>query len=249
MSRVSDTFAETSSVYSPDHADIYDAIHSARGRDWAAEAGEVVQLVRTRLPEAQSLLDVACGTGAHLERFRAEYAKVAGLELSDAMREIAIRRVPEVPIHIGDIRDFDLGEPFDVITCLCFTAAYMRTVDDLRRVTRNMARHLAPGGVAVIEPWWFPDKFIDGFVTGAVAHHGERVISRLSHSVLEGRTSRMTVRYTVAEPTGIRDFTEFEILSLFTEDEYTAALEDAGIRAEYLPGAPNGRGLFVGIRN
>ncbi|ONI92330.1 SAM-dependent methyltransferase [Saccharothrix sp. ALI-22-I] len=246
---MSNAIERTASAYSREHADVYDVVHAARGRDWAVEADNVVRLVQERLPGARSLLDVACGTGAHLERIRFLFPHVAGLELSDAMREIATRRLPGVPIHPGDMRDFHLDEQFDAVTCMCFSIAYMQTPEDLGRAAASMARHLVPGGVAVVEPWWFSEQFLDGYVTGSVAERNGSVISRLSHSVRDGRATRMTVRYTVAESTGIRDFTEQEILSLFTEDEYLAAFEQAGIRAEHLPGGPNGRGLFLGVRD
>ncbi|WP_233617807.1 class I SAM-dependent DNA methyltransferase [Actinomadura sp. WAC 06369] len=235
-------------VYSAAHAEIYDFIHAARGRDWAAEADEYAKLIRARNPEADSLLDVACGTGEHLVRFGAEFGRTEGLELSAAMREIARRKLPGVPLHTADMRDFDLRTGFDAVVCLCFSLAYVRTVAELRGTVASMARHLAPGGVLVVEPWWFPERFVEGFVSAALAQEDGRAVSRLSHTVRDGRLSRMTVRYTVAEPTGIREFTEYETLALFEEREYAAAFTDAGCAVEYLPGGPNGRGLFIGVR-
>ncbi|MGI5467492.1 class I SAM-dependent methyltransferase [Streptomyces sp. CA-132043] len=234
--------------YSQEHAEIYDAIHASRGRDWAAEASGMTELVRQRFPAADSLLDVACGTGEHLRHFARHFGAVAGLELSEGMREIAAAKLPGVPVHPGDMRDFDLGRTFDAVTCMCFSLGYMDSVGDLHDAIESLARHTVPGGVVITEPWWFPEKFLDGFVSGAVTHEEHRVISRVSHSVRDGRTSRMTVRYTVAEPGGIRDFTETEVHSLFTLDEYLSGFAAAGIEAQYTEGGPNGRGLFVGVR-
>ncbi|MBB4965635.1 dTDP-3-amino-3,4,6-trideoxy-alpha-D-glucopyranose N,N-dimethyltransferase/N-dimethyltransferase [Saccharothrix violaceirubra] len=174
---------------------------------------------------------------------------MAGVEISDAMRRIAAGKLPGVPIHVADMRDFDLGERFDVITCLCFSIAYTRGEDELGRVAASIARHLNPGGVVVVEPWWFPERFLDGFVTGSVVEDDGRVVSRVSHSVRDGRTTRMTVRFTIADRSGIREFTEQEVLSLFTEAEYASAFAHAGLRVEHLAGPPNGRGLFVGVRD
>ncbi|GLW89880.1 class I SAM-dependent DNA methyltransferase [Actinokineospora globicatena] len=240
------TAIPTQSAYSRDHADVFEAVHAARGRDWAAEADTVTRLALQRSPGATSLLDIACGTGAHLTRFRSRFARVAGVELSPAMRGIAEDKLPGVPIHQADMRDFDLGERFDVITCLCFSIAYTRDTDELRQVTTAIARHLTPDGVVVIEPWWFPTQFLDGYVTASTATTNDRAVSRVSHSVRADRSTHMTVRYTIADHRGIRDFTEHEVLSLFTEAEYTAAFEAAGIRVEHQPGPPNDRGLIIG---
>lgn len=235
-------------AYSDDHADIYDLIHSARGRDWAAEAEAISDLVTERHPEADSLLDVACGTGQHLDTFRRRFTRAAGVELSAGMRRIAQRRLPGTEVHLGDMRTFDLHGTYSAVTCLCFSVGYMAAVDELERAVDRMAHHVEPGGVVVLEPWWFPERFLEGFVTGAVAQEDGRVVSRLSHSVREGNATKLTVRYTVAESaTGIREFTAHEILSLFTRDEYETAFTRAGLAVEYIEGGPNGRGLFVGV--
>lgn len=235
--------------YSRAHAEIYDAIHAARGRNWAAEADYIAGLIFARCPQARSLLDVACGTGTHLDRFRSHFDEVAGLELSDAMREIADTKLPGITVHAGDMRDFDLRRSFDAVVCMCFSLGYMNSLAELEDAVACLARSVAPLGVVVAEPWWFPEQFLEGFVTGSIAEEEGRVISRLSHSVREGRVSRMTVRYTVAEPDGIRDFTEFEVYSLFTRDEYLAAFDRAGLKADYSAGKPNGRGLFIATRH
>ncbi|WP_433872582.1 class I SAM-dependent DNA methyltransferase [Saccharopolyspora sp. CA-218241] len=234
--------------YSRRHADVYEAVMRSRGKDWEGEARLVAELVRDRHPQARSLLDVACGSGVHLESFRALFDEVAGLELSEPMRVRARRRVPGTPVHVGDLRCFRLDRSFDAICCLCFAIAYTATPDELALALGCMARHLVPGGVLVVEPWWFPERFLDGHVAGHVAEDGARVISRVTHSAREGAATRMTVRYTVADAGGITDFTETELVTLFTQEEYEAAFERAGCAVEHLPGGPNGRGLFVGMR-
>ena len=76
------------------------------------------EALRSRLPAAKSLLDVACGTGAHLETFAKLFEHAEGLEFAPAMREIAERRLPGLAVHGGDMRGFDLGRAFDAVTCL-----------------------------------------------------------------------------------------------------------------------------------
>lgn len=233
-------------AYSENHAEIYDFVHAARGRDWKAETDDFTKMIKDRAPHALSLLDVACGTGAHLEAFQQHFPTVAGLELSPSMRAIARDRVPDHHVHAGDMRDFDLGARFDAVLCLCFSMGYMRDTGELRAAAAALVRHLAPGGVLLVEPWWFPDQFVDGFVSASLAQEEHRAVSRISHSVREGRVTQMTVRYTVADTDGIRDFTEYETYSLFTEDEYLEAFRAVGCEMEFLPGWPNLRGLFVG---
>lgn len=58
----------------------------------------------------------------------------------------------------------------------------------------------------------------------------------------------MELRYVIGEPSGITEFTEIELLSLWRKDEYLAAFADADCPAEYLESGPTGRGLFIGTR-
>jgi SAM-dependent methyltransferase len=191
---------------------------------------------------------VACGTGAHLATFQRSFAHVEGLEIAPAMRERAIHRLPAVTIHDGDMRGFDIGRTFDAVTCLFTAINYLETVADMRDAVRSMVRHVVPGGVLAIEPWWFPEKFIEGFVGGDLVREEGRTVARVSHSTKHGRAARMEVRWVVGDATGIREFTEFEVFTLFSREEFLAAIEDAGCAVEYQDGWLTGRGLFVGVR-
>ena len=130
-------------------SELYDLLYAAK--DYGAEARQLRDIIQRHQPNARTLLDVACGTGRHLERLREWYA-VAGLDAEPGLLEVARRRLPGVPLHEGDMRDFQLGT-FDVVTCLFSAIGYMQTPDDLARAVRVMAGHLQTAGVLIIEPW------------------------------------------------------------------------------------------------
>ena len=77
-------------------ARIYDAVYSFK--DYRAEAERVHELIQERSPGASSLLDVACGTGKHLEQFRRWYPDVAGVDLDEGLVEVARERLDDVPL-------------------------------------------------------------------------------------------------------------------------------------------------------
>jgi dTDP-4-amino-2,4-dideoxy-beta-L-xylose N-methyltransferase len=235
-------------MFGPDHADVYETAYRSRGKDWAAEAIDVVARIRQARPQTASLLDVGCGTGAHLETFAAAFARVEGLELAPAMLTLARRRLPAVPVHGADMRDFRLGTTFDAVTCLFTAINFLPAVADMRRAIAGMVRHLSPGGVLVVEPWWFPDRFIDGYVGGDLAREGGRTVARVSRSTREGRVTRMQERWLIGDATGIREFEQVGLLTMFTLEEYLTAYRDAGCDVEYVDGWLTGRGLFVGRR-
>ncbi|MFD7229133.1 class I SAM-dependent methyltransferase [Streptomyces sp. NPDC059881] len=236
-------------MYGQELAKVYEIFYRSRGKDWTAEAEEVTRLVRARMPQARTLLDVACGTGAHLATFRERFEEVEGLEIAPPMLELARERLPGLTFHEGDMRDFALEDTFDAVVCMFCAIGYLGTVEELRSAVRAMADHLSPGGVLAIEPWWFPEDHIEGYVAGDLGKEDGLTVARISHSTLQGRATRMEVRFLVGESAGIREFTEIDVLTLFTKDEYTQAFLDADCSVEYLPGAPTGRGLFVGVRH
>lgn len=230
-------------------AALYDAIYRGIGKDYAAEAAEIVGLIRARRPDAATLLDVACGTGGHLEHLRGSFA-VEGLEGSAHMAAIARTKLGDgVPVHEGDMRRFDLGRQFDAVTCLFSSIGYLQTPDELLRGLRTMARHLVPDGVLVLDPWFFPDAWIDGHVVAHAATDDEIAIARVSVSHRLGRISLLDYHYTVATAEGVDRFTERHELALFTQQEYETALAEAGfVDVTFDPVPLLGRGRFVATR-
>jgi SAM-dependent methyltransferase len=229
-------------------ADVYDAVYRGRGKDYAAESALVVEQVRKRNPDASSLLDVACGTGAHLEYFIHAFERVEGVDRSAEMLETAAHKLPDVPLHNGDMRGFDLGRTFDAVTCMFASVGYLETGAELNATLQSFARHLVPGGVIVVEPWWFPDNFLSGYVSGSSVNVGGRTVARVSHSVRAGHASRMEVGYIVADPeSGIQQFSDTHVMTLFERERYEAAFTSAGCSVELVPYDQSTPGLFVGV--
>jgi ubiquinone/menaquinone biosynthesis C-methylase UbiE len=226
-------------------ADLYDILYQDR-KDYRAETELVAGLIRSRKPAAASLLDVACGTGIHLQAFGELFDRVEGVDLAEPMIAVARQRLPGVPVHHGDMRELALDRQFDAVVCMFSSIGYLRTVSDLDKALSGMARHLSPGGVVVIEPWYFPDTFLDGYVSGHAVTKDNRAISRVSHSTRDGNTTRMEIHYVVAEESsGVRHRSEIDLLTLFSRAEYEAAFTKAGLRPEFveITGKP---GFLVG---
>ncbi|MGA5035531.1 class I SAM-dependent DNA methyltransferase [Streptomyces capoamus] len=236
-------------MYGSGMAEIYELLHESRGKDYRAEAAVVAGLVRARNPEADSLLDVACGTGAHLRHFAGLFGKVEGLELSEAMLTMARAAVPAAVLHGGDMRTLSLGRSYDAITCMFGSIAYLQDTDELASTLRSFEEHLTPGGVVAVDPWWFLETSLARHVSGDTVTVGERTLTRVSYTEREGRTSKMEVHYVVADPgSGVQHFAEEHVLTLFTRAEYEEAFTRAGLRVTYIEGIQSGRGLFLADR-
>jgi SAM-dependent methyltransferase len=229
-------------------AHVYDALY--RGLDYAGSARGVHEIARARGAgrgtARPTLLDVGCGTGTHLARF-AEWYEVAGVDLAPEMAAIARAKNPGVPIHVADMRDFDLARRFDVVVCLFSAVAFVRTTDGLRAAVAHMAHHLAPGGVLAVERWFGPGEWKDGHLSiDAVDDPGFK-LARMARSGRDGLVSWVDLHYQVLTPDGLERFDERLELGLFEDAEYADAFAAAGLRdVETVTGGLAGRGLVVG---
>jgi len=139
-------------------ARIYDLLYVGSGiKDYPAEAAELHRIIQEACPTAKTLLDVACGTGAHLVEMQRWYT-VEGVDLSPAMLAVARTRLPGVPLREADMRTLDLGKTFDAVTCLFSSIGYMHDPGELRAAVARLAAHVAPGGVLILDGWVRPDQ-------------------------------------------------------------------------------------------
>jgi SAM-dependent methyltransferase len=171
-------------------ARFYDLIYTYR--DVGAEAAAVQSLVkRYKQAPGRRILDVACGTGAHLAMFQQHFDHVEGLDLDPGMLAVARERFPDLPVHELDMIDFHLGRPFDVITCLFSSIGYVATVERLRQVIATVAGHLAPCGVLIVEPWLMRGEWEDD-------HVGVLFVNEPACVALRNREALLQVPYCLA---------------------------------------------------
>ena len=227
-------------------AQFYDPLYRAMGKDYGAEARAVHALIEARKRSAgNALLDAACGTGLHLAHLR-DWYDCEGIDVDRAMLSIASTRVPDVRLHCMDMIGFHLDRKFDAIVSMFGSVGYLPNAGRLDQVVRDMARHLNPGGVVVIEPWIAPEQWQDGTVSALFVDEPDLKISRMSVSRRDGNISILNFHFTIAQRDGIRTFTEPHRMTLFTDAEYRRAFEAAGLTVEHDPTGVNGRGLYLG---
>ncbi len=228
-------------------AAFYDAIHS--GKAYGNEAAQVHARIQAHLrSDGHALLDVGCGTGNHAAHLRAHY-RVEGVDLEAQLLDIARERYPDATFHQADMVDFDLGRAFDAVVCLFSAIGYVRTEEALRRTVANFARHLRPGGVAVVEPWLSPERFRPGTPKLDVFESPALKIARMGRTEWEGGLSVIVFVHLVGHPDGIDHWEDRHLLGLFTHQQMLDAFAAAGLEVvEYDADGLIGRGLYVARR-
>jgi demethylmenaquinone methyltransferase/2-methoxy-6-polyprenyl-1,4-benzoquinol methylase len=105
------------------------------------------------------VLDVATGTGEQAFSFATRAAEVVGIDLSDAMLDIARRKnqLPNITFQRADAVALPFSdESFDV-ACISFALHEMpRSIR--HRALREMTRVVRPGGRIVVVDWGLPKR-------------------------------------------------------------------------------------------
>lgn len=225
----------------------YDIVH--QDKPYEAEARAIRSLARrfARRP-VRSLLDVACGSGRHLEWF-ARWYRCAGVDASPAMLRRARARVSGVPLARAPMQRFRLARTFDVVTCLFSAIGYVRSEPALHRTLRTFAGHLSEGGVVFVEPWLPPEVFESGRIDALERHARGTVVLRMNSCSIRRGLSVMEFVYLVGRDGRIRRFEERHELGLFSDRTVASAFRAAGLAPRKVRTGPfAGRGLWVGVK-
>jgi len=221
----------------------YDRIYASK--DYAGEAEKLASWIDRELrTSGRRLLDVACGTGRHLEHLKARF-DAEGLDLSPALLDIARARNPELTFYCADMRTFALDARYDVITCLFSSIGYMTTRADLNRAIARMADHLVSGGLLLVEPWFVPEAWKPNTVHALFIDDLELKIARVNTSLTKGRISVFDLHHLIGTPQGTEHLVEHHELGLYTVDEMTEAFAAAGLDVRYDAEGLTGRGLHI----
>jgi SAM-dependent methyltransferase len=221
---------------------LYDKLYHFK--DYDLHARKLLEAMQADHPAACSLLEVACGTGRFLEHLGKAYS-VEGLDINPELLDMARKRLGDAPLHQGDMLDFDLGKKFDIVACLFSSIAYVRTRERFLETVATLAKHVASGGLLVIEPYFTPETYWVDRITMNVLDEPELKISWMYVSEKIGEMGRLDINYMVGTPFGVRYFTELHELGLFSQEDYRQAFESIGFDFHHDSAGPAGRGLYI----
>jgi SAM-dependent methyltransferase len=222
----------TENTYTGPHAAHYDLIYA--DKPYAGEA----RFIDGLLPKRGTLLDVACGTGRHAIEFAGLGYDVTGIdysaELLERARENAAQAGVEIQFLLQDMRTLDLGERFDVVTCLFDSIGYPLTDEGIVGALTRIHEHLEPDGTLAVEFLHAPMlRLASPVKVGRWDTPDGRKLLRISETELDLPRRVMTVSYELLEldpnTCGYRTFTECQANRFFSPEEMRELLAAADL--------------------
>jgi SAM-dependent methyltransferase len=164
----------------------FDRIYAEEADPWAIGSASIPRydryrdLLLARVPGG-SLLDIGCGLGAFLARFRDDFEQLTGVETAAE----AIRRGREAHpgiefVHSGAERLADSGldqRTFDAI--VVSDVIYYLAPPDRTRLVAWVREHLAPGGWALIAGWCPGGRYLEPSELRALVRSSLRIADDL----------------------------------------------------------------------
>lgn len=192
------------------------------------------------------VLELGCGTGRVATELAKFGRKIVGVELSPAMLAIAAERAEGLSVRLieGDMCDLELDELFSTVLIPLGGLQHLESVDEVTSALTTVAKHLSPGGQAVIDieaP--HPDDWLPGPqpliqhwirpLPAAVTDYAGAMVTKLV--AVEGCPSKslklVTYHFDVQTSEGlVQRFTQQFALRVVTPGELELAARIAGLR-------------------
>jgi SAM-dependent methyltransferase len=223
-------------------ANLYYVIYSLK--DYANEAEKLRKIIRRENPGAKTILDVACGTGEHARNLGPEF-QVNGIDIESTFVEIARAKCPLGRFHVADMRSFELPERYDVVQCLFSSIGYLLHETEIITALAQFRKHLAPGGIVLVEPWLSPAEFDPGRPRMLTVDRPDLKICRMAVSARDGDVSILHFHYLIGDTAGVRHADEVHRMLLISPERLTQLIQVAGLGCNFDPVGLMGRGLFV----
>jgi ubiquinone/menaquinone biosynthesis C-methylase UbiE len=211
-------------------AAVYDLFYASKQYD--KESTKINELIRSRLPNAQSLLSIGCGTARYeCEFLKLGFKEIVGVDKSSEMLKIANERINshtynnKITLINCDGDQVKLNKKFDVVTILFCVVNYFLDNNSFCNLLKNCSLHLNKNGLLIFDSWYTPGvlhsppkvryneyKFKDYTITRKVTPYPENIpgIYTLNY-LFEGIPSEFHSNSTFTEKHRVRSYSKNDI--------------------------------------
>jgi SAM-dependent methyltransferase len=199
--------------------------------DWCNQVTRLIRQYSKR--DVHTLLNMGCGGGKNVFNLKNQFA-VTGVDISQAMLDLAQHLNPECNFILGDMRNCSLGQEFDAVL-VDDAISYMASRAELSAVFQNAYHHLRVGGVMVVAP----DDTIETFHqnrTQVNYANAKAKPDNIDVAFIENYydpnpsddTYEGTFVYLIRDSGKLRIETDHHVLGLFSLNVWRTALHEAG---------------------
>lgn len=132
-----------------DICEVYDLFYN--DKKYSAECEYLHALIGKYGNGGKMVLDIACGTGRHMEGLRKIGYRVNGLDCSEGMLKIASDRNPDSLFYRLKMQDMKLTETYDVMICMFNAFGYLVENKAYADFLVNVWTQLNPGGLLLFD--------------------------------------------------------------------------------------------------
>ncbi|MED4959014.1 methyltransferase domain-containing protein [Paenibacillus macerans] len=207
---------------------------------WGARREAEKLIFWLNLPPGAKVLDLCCGMGRHSLAFAEAGYEVTGVDLSEVLLREAKRNDAKRIVRWvrADMRNLPLAGGFDAVVNLFTSFGYFHDDHEHIQVLREVARMLKPGGRFVI------DYLNPAYTAAHLVPRSERMDEGqliTERRVIEGGYVKKHITITKENGPGAgadgawaREY--MERIKLYSKEEFSVMLEEAGLVLEQIHG-------------
>jgi SAM-dependent methyltransferase len=137
------------------YSQAYDILN--QGKDYEAEINFILSIFeeKTSGNKPNSVLDLGCGSGLHIQALPSTIEHVTGVDLSAEMLTNALthNQKPNVDFINSDIIDFKPKQKFDLVLMLFHVLSYVTDLDLVDKCFKVLHNSVSENGKIVIDFW------------------------------------------------------------------------------------------------
>jgi SAM-dependent methyltransferase len=223
--------------------------------DYADESQEFIRIINShaKIPVGK-LLNLGCG-GGHNDFNLKKTFEITGVDISEAMLNLAKQLNPEVTYLTGDMRSVRLGNSFDAVT-IFDSISYMRTLDSLRAAFTTAYNHLKPGGVFITYTEFLVEHFKQNRTSHLISSRDDVEITLVENYYNpdpSDTTIELNMVYFIRRAGKLSIETDSHLIGLFGLQAWLDTMRDVGFEVQQVESKiPNDAGddcpTFVGIK-
>jgi len=186
------------------YSQYYDLLY--KDKNYGEETNYVHSLIKSFSPNAETILELGCGTGIHASQLASLGYTISGIDRSKSMLERANRRKNEMQNSIsskisfseGDIRTYNASQTFDIVISLFHVMSYLETNKDIEQTIQTARKHLKKDGFFIFDCWHGPAVLADRPVSREKSFEDETIlIKRISTPQLYEAKNTVDVNFDI----------------------------------------------------